>query len=367
MNASPATKQGYSFNADLVRSIAIIFVVGIHILSPIYARPDFFNGSLWWASYILNVLFRTSVPLFVILSGYLVLGKETSIKQNLVRVRDRILVPLFSFYTIFHIYSYFAAQLRSEPYDYLDYFVNLSKNTYTYLYFLVILAFLYFLLPLFQALFNSNNKKVIKYTIIFFFVNAILGTFVRYLTLRVGDVFHTFTLWIVWVGYFLFGQWYKKYGVDLSFKKLTSIFIGGFIFTAIFGYLNTFWHINGNDIFYIGGQTYAEEYLSISVVVMSLALFTLIMKFKIPDSLMKSNLFTKSIQKLAQLSFGIYLIHPIVMDYINKFQGVTADSPSMPNLWIYVLVNASITFGASFILILLIQKIPVLRKIVGLK
>lgn len=357
--------KNYIFNADLVRAVAILGAVGIHVLSPIYARPDFFNGTLWWFSYLLNVIFRTSVPLFVILSGYLVLGKELSITDNLKRIQKRILLPLFSFYTILHVYKYFAAQARMEPYNFMDYFVDLTKNTYSYLYFLVILAFLYFLIPLFQPLFATKDKAKIKYIISFFFINAIVATFVRYLTLRTGDVFHTFTLWLVWVGYFLFGQWYKQYGINLSNRMLFFFLSVAYIGTAIMGYFNSYWHHNGSDVFYIGGQTYAEEYLSIGVVVMSISLFTLIMRFK-NESLSNNKFFIKTVELLAVLSYGIYLIHPIIMDYINKFQGITADSPSMPNLWIYVFVNASVTLIASVLVVYIIKKTPYLRKIIGL-
>lgn len=361
------SKKEYIFNADLVRTLAIIGAVGIHILSPIFARPDFFNGTLWWASFLINVLFRTSVPLFIILSGYLVLGKEISIKENFSRAIHRIFIPLISFYTLFHAYAFYASWARQEPFIIGDYFSNLTKNTHTYLYFLVILFFLYLFIPLFQPLLKNASKQASKYVIALIFTNAALGIFFRYLTLREGETFHTFSFWLLWVGYFLFGYWYRKYDLNLKSGALVGILSISYIVTAVFGYLNFLWFNQGNDIFYINGQSYAEEYLSLGVISMSLSLFVILMRLKFPKNLLKNKIFTNSVKKIAVLSYGIYLIHPIVMDYINKFQGITADSPSMPNLWIYILVNGSITFFASFILTYLIQKTPLVRKIVGLK
>lgn len=182
--------------------IALFSVVGIHLLTPIYARPDFFGGKFWWLTFLLNCIFRASVPLFMMLSGYLVLGKPKSIQENARRTWQRIGLPLVVFYVIVQAYTALAAYLREEPFEFASIFHNLSKNTYTYLYFLVVLVFLYLLVPLFRQIFESKEKGLAKYVIIFFFVNAALATLARYTSLRVGDVLHTYTMWIVWTGYF---------------------------------------------------------------------------------------------------------------------------------------------------------------------
>jgi len=362
---SLTTKKKYIFNADLIRVVAILGVVGIHTLNSIYSRPDFFNGSVWWFSYLLNVIFRTSVPMFVILSGYLVLGKKTSIKDNLLRIKSRILIPLISFYSILHIFNFLAAYARKEPYNYLEILINLANSTSSHLYFLVILVFLYFLIPLFQPLFETNNKDKIKTIMMFFFANSILSTFITYFSFRNVNIFNTFTVWILWIGYFLFGQWYKKYNLQISSKALAVTFLISYLFTAIFGYLNLYWHYNGNDIFYIVGRTYAEEYLSIGVVLMSLSLFSLLMRIQ-PNKLFNNKRFISIIKKVSLLTYGIYLIHPMVMEYFNKFQGITPDSPTMPNLWFFAFANTAITLIVSSLLIVIIQKIPYLKKIVGI-
>lgn len=35
------------FHADATRVLAILGVVGIHLVTPISARPDFFGGKIW--------------------------------------------------------------------------------------------------------------------------------------------------------------------------------------------------------------------------------------------------------------------------------------------------------------------------------
>src|SRR5689334_9684312 len=124
----------YILNADIIRVLAIFGVVGIHVLTPIYARPDFFGGKFWWITFLLNCLFRASVPLFIMLSGYLVLAKPVTVKENLQRVWKRLLIPLISFYTLIHLFNFMVMKVRGDLYDPATFFHNLSKNTYSYLY-----------------------------------------------------------------------------------------------------------------------------------------------------------------------------------------------------------------------------------------
>lgn len=361
----------YIFQADVVRSLAILAVIGIHLVIPITPRPDFFGGSVWWIAFLLNCLFRISVPLFVILSGYLVLGKNPTIKDNISRVVNRILIPLIAYYIIFNLVYAFMAYLRNEEYDYLGIFHNLSKNTHTSLYFLVILLFIQLLNPLWNLLTEFKNELVLKYICYFFLALSASSFIFYYLSLREGEVFSTFTYWMMWVGYYLYGYLVKLKTTWLS-KKETMIysllFIIGFIITVGFGYMTLWLFHNGlSNLFYIGGQTYADGYLSFSVMLMSLSGFNLLMRGKFVSKLENFSWLRKSIIFLATLSFALYLNHLLVIDTLSKFFGINPDSPLMPNLSSYLIINTLLTFIITIPLVFIIQKIPLIRKIVGIK
>lgn len=361
----------YIFQADVVRALAILAVVGIHLVIPITPRPDFFGGTVWWGAFLLNCLFRISVPLFVILSGYLVLGKSSTISDNLKRVVQRILIPLIAYYLIFNFAYALMAYLRNEPYDYWGIFHNLSKNTHTSLYFLVVLFFIQLLNPLWNLLTEPKNEAALKYICYFFLILGSVSFIFYYLSLREGEVFSTFTYWIMWIGYYLYGYLIKLKPALLSKSETifyASIFGIGFISTVIFGYL-TLWlfHNNISDLFYIGGQTYADGYLSISVIMMSLGSFNLIMRSRAVEKLESIAWIKKPIAFLAVISFALYLNHLLVIDVLSKFFGITPDSPTMPNLVIYLLTNTFLTFAIAIPLVLVLKKIPYVRKIIGAK
>ncbi len=361
--------KNYIFQADIARTLAIIFAVGVHLVTPITARPDFFGGKIWWLTFLLNCLFRTGVPLFVILSGYLTLGKEITIQQNLKKIIKRLLVPLVSFYIIFNLAYMLMMHLRGEYFDYWGIFHNLSKNTHTTLYFLVVLFLIQLLNPLWNLLTDDKNKKILKYVTNFFLTLGIVAYIFYYLSLREGEVFSTFTLWMMWLGYYLYGYIVKSKGSFLDNKETKFYWllsIGGYFLTVALGFVTLWLFHNGkSDLFYIGGQSYTDAYLSFSVVMMSIGIFNLLMRNKRIEKFEKIEYLKKIFVFMASISFPLYLVHLLVADTFSKFFGVTPDSPTMPGIGGYLVINTLLTFGFSIPLALILKKILMVKKIVG--
>jgi len=359
----------YIFQADVVRCLAILFAIGVHLVTPITARPDFFGGKIWWLTFLLNCLFRIGVPLFVILSGYLTLGKETTIKQNFEKVKKRILIPLVSFYVIFNLAYMLMINLRHEYFDYWGIFHNLSKNTHTTLYFLVVLLFIQLLNPLWNLLTDKKNRALLKYVCNFFLILAAVAYVFYYLSLREGEVFSTFTLWIMWLGYYLYGYVVKTKNPKLTKKEIVFYLIMlaiGYVLTVGGGYL-TLWlfHNNINSLFYIGGQSYTDAYLSVSVMMMAISVFNLLMRSEIIQKLENNLQLKRLIVFMASISFALYLVHLLVMDTLSKFFEIYPDSSMMPGLIVYLVINTILTFLFSIPIAFMLKKIPIVKKIVG--
>lgn len=352
-----------------MRCLAIIMAIGVHLVIPITARPDFFGGKIWWLTFLLNCLFRIAIPLFVILSGYLTLGKEITVEQNLKKITKRLLIPLASFYIIFNLIYAKMANLRHEYYDYSGIFHNLSKNTHTTLYFLVVLLLVQLLNPLWNLLTEKKNEKILKYVCNLFLILAATAYIFYYVSLREGEVFSTFTYWIMWIGYYLYGYMVRDKTAWLNKKEKTFyliMFAIGYIFTVIFGYITLYSHFNGiSDLFYIGGQTYADGYLSISVMMMAISAFNLLMRSKRVEKIENFSYIKKPIVFMASISFALYLVHLLVMDTLSKFFEIYPDSSMMPGLIAYLVINTILTFLFSIPIAWILKKIPIVKKIVG--
>ena len=59
--------------ADALRCLAIWFVILLHVINPFVVKPSLVGTPSWIFCIIQNTLNRTGVPLFFMLSGYLLL------------------------------------------------------------------------------------------------------------------------------------------------------------------------------------------------------------------------------------------------------------------------------------------------------
>ena len=92
---------------DVLRVCAFLFVVLLHAITPTITNNDLLGTFAWTFSVAANALARMGVPLFLMLTGALLLGREEEAPGVLAFYRrrlPRILVPLLVwnvFYTVF--------------------------------------------------------------------------------------------------------------------------------------------------------------------------------------------------------------------------------------------------------------------------
>lgn len=350
------------FSLDLVRAIAIIGVVAIHVFYPIYSRPDFLGGLSWWLAYSINAVSRIAVPFFLMVSGCLLLKKRpiNEIKDTLTRAIFRLGIPLVFWAAVYFWWEgYYYGRLI-----YLDQAVYLFfTGSVFHLYYLVILLGLYLLLPLWRLFTNYASESQKKYSILMTFILGMIIYALQFFLYKERTILNFFTLWIPYLGYFLIGP----YLFDLpktSKRKMTAliVFILAFIFTIIFGYFNLLFFSQKKLFFWgMGGSEYETNWLSPNVIIMSLAGYFLITKVN-----KLNRFFEKIIQSIAKVSFGIYLIHMIIINVLDKYLGLYLDFQA-EKLWFYGIKKMFLVFMFSWFITLIIKKIPLVKAIVGEK
>jgi len=111
----------------------------------------------------------------------------------------------------------------------------------------------------------------------------------------------------------------------------------------------------------MGGSEYGTNWLSPNVILMSLAGYFLITKV---NNL--NRFFEKIIQSIAKASFGIYLIHLIIINVLDKYFGLYLDFQA-GKLWFYGLKKMLVVFLISWFVTAIIRRISLLRVIIGEK
>ena len=356
-------KNFYSFSADVIRVVAIIGVVVIHITGAVYTRPDFFGGITWWITIILDSLSRISIPLFIMLSGYLLLRKNESLEKSIKRIFSRLAIP-FIFWLLF--YLWYGNGIPNFIRVNGSIFQKIFQGNVYHLYFLVILFGLYFFAPLFASYIRAASSASQHFLMKFLLVLGVAYIALQFI-FRSCSSDTLFTMWIPYAGLFVAGYVLGEKSAKFHKNKLMLGYIAAFIATLSLNYLTYYLLMNHNHLLASPRclSNYTDHYVSINVVFMSLCAFLLLLHFQY-ERLKKYPLAVKIVQSIAKASFGIYLIHPVVARFLEMLFHLAVDFSPLP-IFIILILRLCLVFIISFVVVAIARKVPVVKLVFGEK
>jgi len=347
-------KEKY-FWVDVLRVFAIVSVVIVHVSADIITEWRSVSFGAWWAANLYDSLARGAVPMFVMISGALLLPQVESYRDFFRKRLQRILIPFVAwvaFYLLWQKCFYepslgFPEAVRRA----------VSGEVHFHLWFLYLITGLYLVVPFLRVFTANATRQDLLYFLGLCFVIASLGPFWEGLD---GFFFHTGLHLRIpvesaqgFVGYFLLGFalmkgskpfWVPGAGL-LWFAALLLCFLGS---GWIVSHANKF-----PALFY--------DNLAPNVVLYA-ASFFVIVKETLPRFELRLNEAVKrSILSLSAASFGIYLIHPVFIDVFSKGRlGFVLNATVGHPAW-SIPVTAFAIYGCSYLAVLGIRKIPGLR------
>lgn len=279
---------------DTLRSVACLLVIAIHIVAPNISFHNV-NNQNFNIDFAIDVISRVSVPLFVMISGRFLLFRETSYKEFYSKKLKRVLIPTV-FWSFFYIGVYCAFKIfKGEVIDIGLIFKNLiNGKPHYHLWYMYMILGLYLVVPVLNNAFkNLSKNELVRLGIILIIISTI-NQYYNY----VFEIRPFFITWYLdFIGYFLLGYALKEE------KSISSLFL---IIILLSSYL-----LNGFiSLMYLkqSGTLFLFNYNSPFVVTSSLSFYLLFNKLKI-----NSNIFSR----LALISFGVYLVHPLVIEILN--------------------------------------------------
>lgn len=309
-------RGGRRYDLDMLRVAAILAVVVIHHVAAAASQKPVGSGS-WLAAELIDSFLRWCVPVFVMISGALLIRKDTYEKPMLFFKKrfNRIFIPLVSwpiFYIIFHallthdtptIGAFVKAMLAGHPlYG-------------TQLYFLFLIAGLYVLAPIISAYALSITRRQLWIVTISICAFTALWSFISHIPSVGGGSLNMITRGLPYVGYFMLGYLLKDVPLKLRQEKYYWIGFAGIGFTiAMLTYAVSKSSGKSNFVFY--------DYPTALVFLFSVAAFMLgrfLYKRIATTSRTVQNRFQAVISDLAVKSFGIFLIHIMVRDLLTHF------------------------------------------------
>jgi len=334
---------------DNAKIIAIFAVVILHIAAAVVTNITNLESLEWWIGNVYDSLTRWAVPVFVMISGALLLdpNKNEPIAVFYRKRASGVLLPTI-FWSIFFLgWTFLKGLIKGKPCSFI--FVAkqlLAGQPYYHMWFLYMLIGLYLFTPFLRtAIKNTPKKEQIIFVVILFAMSIINKLF---------NVFYpcSWKLFINWfllyLPYFISGHLIREMRKNPD-KILLILF---FTLSAILTALGLFFLSRASGL---GNGLYFYDYLSITVVPMSLSMLLLLKIITKP--IVISSSFT---HKLAQLVLGVYLIHPIFIDIFKHFGilGLTF------NPLVTIPLKSFLVFMFSLIIAKLISMIPYLNRII---
>ncbi len=315
---------------DVLRIIAILMIVMAHIVVTIYQRFDFLGGSAWIFSFVTISVSRLGVPIFFMISGYLLVSKERSFLQNLEHTWKRLLTPFLFWSGVTYLGLYFTNNLPRLNWD----LILLGGGTEYY--FLIGLAIIYFLNPIIRTITKTSSSQELKLLLFVLGISTIGQTIASYF--YNSPPFTIFNYWFLGLFYFIYGQYYRLHPKKnkISLGMGITLFLAPLLINLVAVYFIRS-HGNSQDLF-------LENYFGPTVLISSIGLFNIVLQTsfrKISDKVKRSVVF------FSGMSFGVYLVHGIVLDLILHKTKINPYGHVNIDLWQFLLFATLLTISIS--------------------
>ena len=328
---------------EVLRAIATIAVIIIHVTAQNWRVIDV-SSIEWIVMTLWNSAARIAVPLFVMISGVVFLNREKdiTIQEIFKKYSLRILI-------VFCAWSFIYAVVYSFTYgESIIKFILRFVGGHYHLWYLLMLIGLYLIIPFLRKI--TADKKTTEYFLLLSFIlTSLIPTLIKLPILKnfsdpYGSLHYHFTLG--YSSYFVLGFYLHKYGFEYIQRKWIYLL-------GILGFLFTFISTVGLSI---QKQSVYAGFLNnfmIGVVLETIAVFMLCKDVKI-----HSKKVLTCINMVSKYSFGIYLVHILVLD---KLECLGLNTLSF-SIYLSIPVLIIIVFFISMFISYLLNCIPFIKK-----
>lgn len=343
---------------EIMRIIACYFVVFNH--SMIISKNNRLSNFGEWIQLFLLIFSKFSVPLFFMISGALLLNKEEDIKTIFLKRISKMTLTLIVFSFLYYL---FGVLDKNVAFSFTDFIIKIYSDyvsinitfwfLYAYIGFLIILPFLRTIAQ------NLSNDRFIYLFGLVIIVNTIIPLF-EYFYSRGTYGYNTNLLvgygYVSWLGkecilYPLAGYFLdNRVDVEKSKRTIAIMWIINII-TILLSCFFTHYKINclgidGDDL-----QLFRSTFVYINAFTLFLSIKYICITWE-----KRVHIFDKIICTISQCTFGIYLVHMLVISILEQYVG----HDTLVNSFIFTCLVFAICYGVTFIL----RKIPIIQKIV---
>lgn len=321
---------------ECLRVAAAFAVVMLHTSAGYLVKIHDPDRMVWWVANFYDASCRWSVPVFLLISGALLLNGSESVLLFYRKRFVRIFVPLV-FWTFFYLAVRFFVIKNIQLQDLVS--VLMQGVPYVHLWYLYMLLGLYLFVPFVKVMVQGLDEKA---GLLLVFLLCLLSA----INLFLADPPKLFLIkFVPFLGLFIGGYFLR--GMVLPFSRV--LWAGLLVFFALIVFVGA-----GVAMHFYGEQGLAlfYDYQNPAVVCSSILIFILSRQLDLDFPYMAS---------LSECSFGIYLVHPIFLIVATKLFSIS----HIGAVVLLIPMLSLMVFLASWCVVLCVRKYFIGRCVLG--
>ena len=333
---------------DDIKLVATLAVIVLHVASPaFFLEYNSFSESNtnWWIANLYGSFCRFCVPLFIMITGALLLPQQIGLKLFLQKRLKRIVLP-FLFWVAVYITFNIGLKIKYGGFVALKnigllLYEQLIQGPSIHLWYVYMIIGLYLFIPIIKPWVQQASNQAILY---FLGIWLVIVTVNQLKIITVSSPFDV-RYFSSYLGYLVLGYYLAhRVTITKTLKKLSVIiFILGFLATLTGTYLasqqkNFFSH----DYY---------DYLTLNVILASVGMFLLIKGLRPIEGKTSYTTFRNFINKYG---FGIYLGHVLIINILSYF-GIDY---CLTTLWLSIPLVSLVCLILTCLMIYILDKLP---------
>lgn len=341
---------------DVLKVCSAPLVVLIHTVGAPYANTQV--GSAPWIGYlVLNTVPRCAVPIFIMVSGILLIGREYSAAKVWRNVRKALI--LLVVWNV--VYIFVQALLWGPSESILRQILSLpvKRGPSGHLWYAHFLVWLYLFAPIVSAVYRAlTNAQRIYFVLLTVGIPGLLDLYLKLLDINVSSTLYAFQLYmtLTYIGIMFAGRLIYENAESVKRLGLVSLW------AVVIGLGGT---LAITNIYSNAHQAATDKFLSetqLLAVCYACGLVGVAAKYrKVLENLPKTA--KRAIERLSRYSVGIYFIHTFNIWTVGSIQ-MGGLRLSVYDGVIQTLILCMIYYLLSVVEVSLMARIPALRKLV---
>lgn len=340
---------------DVMRILAMILVIVVHVSAYVVIQFPNTTKDTFIIGNIFNGISRAGVPLFIMLSGVLLLDENKKFDTaKFYKVTVPTIFLLLLFWLVFYasFYTFLLPLMKGTPIKLEDFwpFVFTFKGTdYPHLWYMFLLVGLYLTIPVLRLFVKKKNIKfivgILVACICVQFLSRTLDVFTIGAPISVTGFVTKFHLEPVtgYLGYIILGWIIDNYEI----KKPYRIFI---YILGILALITSILVVQFNIDSIKNIRSFVYDPLSLPAFVYGGAVFLLI-KSLCKDKTSEN----KAVNLLSKCGFGVYMIHIVFLEIATQVI-FPYETFIIQNIFVYIPFVTAIVFISSFLFSLLFSR-----------